>query len=113
MKVLSVMLIDPASVSKGPSEEQMRRMGELIGEMKNKGVLLETGGRMPNALEMRITRKNGSASVTDGPFTESKEVVGGFALLEVKDRDDAIAWTNRFLDLIGDATCVLHEVDIA
>lgn len=112
MKILSIMMIDPASVQP-PTQEAMERMGKLIDEMKSKGVLIETGGRMPNALEMTVARKNGKTTVTDGPFSEAKEVVGGFGLLEVKDREDAIAWTNRFLDLVGNATCVIHEVDFA
>lgn len=113
MKILSIMMIDPASAAQAPTQEDMERMGALIEEMKSKGVLIETGGRMPNALEMTVARKNGKTTVTDGPFSEAKEVVGGFGLLEVKDREDAIAWTNRFLDLVGNATCVIHEVDFA
>jgi len=111
MKIISVMTIDPSKMTQ-PCHEDMQRMGELIDEMKAKGVLLETGGRMPGMLQLTVSRKDGSSAVTDGPFTESKEAVGGFALLEVKDRDDAIAWTNRFLELVGDATCHIHEVDM-
>lgn len=64
-------------------------------------------------LELRYSRKNGKDTVTDGPFTEAKEVVGGYALFEVKDRDDALAFTRRFLDVAGDGTCELHEVSTA
>jgi hypothetical protein len=78
--------------------------------MRAKGALVDTGGRDADMLELSIVRKNGKTTVTDGPFAESKEVVGGFALLEVKDRDDAIAWTNRFLDVLGSGKCYLHEV---
>jgi hypothetical protein len=49
-------------------------------------------------------------SVTDGPFTEAKELAGGYALLEVTGRDVAISWTDRFLSLLGTGTCYLHEV---
>lgn len=113
MKILSILLNDPSTISGPPSQEAMERMGQLIEEMKAKGVLIETGGRMPGSFEAVVTRKNGETTVTDGPFAESKEVVGGFGLLEVKDRDDAIAWTNRFLDLVGNGKCILHEVDFA
>lgn len=85
-------------------------MGVLINEMRNARVLIGTGGREPDMLELVVARKDGATAVTDGPFTESKEFVGGYALFEVKDRADAIAWTNRFLDLVGNATCHLHEV---
>jgi len=113
MKVLSIMTIDASAASQQPSPEELERMGKLIGEMRSQGVLIDTGGRIPGMLELQVARKNGTTTVVDGPFTEAKEVVGGFALLEVKDRDDAIAWTNRFLDLIGNATCHIHEIDVA
>ncbi len=62
-------------------------------------------------IEFKVTRTNGRTAVTDGPFAEAKEVVGGYAVLEAKDRDHAIALTNRFLETLGlDATCYLHEV---
>jgi hypothetical protein len=113
MKILSVMTVGSAGASGPPTQEDMDRMGTLLAEMRSKGVLVETGGRMPDMLELTVARRDGRTTVTDGPFTEAKEVVGGFALLEVKDRDDAIAWTNRFLDLVGNATCHIHEVDFA
>jgi hypothetical protein len=113
MKILSIMTIDPSVAQEPPSQEEMDRMGKLIAEMKSKGALIDAGGRMPDMLELTVARKNGNTKITDGPFTESKEVVGGFALLEVKDRDEAIGWTNRLLDLVGNATCHLHEVDCA
>ena len=53
---------------------------------------------------------DGRSTVTAGPFAETKEVVGGYAILEVLDRADAEAWTNRFLDIIGDAPCYVREV---
>jgi hypothetical protein len=62
-------------------------------------------------MEFRVTRKDGRNAVTDGPFAESKEVVGGYAVLEVKDRAHAVAVTNRFLETLGvNATCDLYEV---
>jgi len=109
MKVLSIMTLD-AIRSEPPAQEEMERMGRLIAEMRAKGVLLDTGGRPGDMLEFMVARKDGRSTVTDGPFAEAKEVVGGYALLEVKDRDDAEAWTNRFFDVIGDATCYVREV---
>jgi hypothetical protein len=82
----------------------------VLFRSRAKGALVDTGGRDTDMLELSIGRKNGQTSVTDGPFAESKEVVGGFALMDVKDRDDAIAWTKRFLDVLGAGTCHLHEV---
>lgn len=87
------------------------KMEQLVAELRADGTLIDTGGRNSEMLEFAITRKNGRTTVTDGPFAESKEVVGGYALLELEDREDAIAVTTRFLEVLGaDATCYLHEV---
>lgn len=112
MRILSYFTIDPATKAV-PTYHDFERMSALAGEMREKGILIETGGRDADMLDMRIERKNGNVSVTDGPFAESKEVVGGYAMLEVKDREEAIVWMQRFLDLVGDATCYLHEINVA
>jgi hypothetical protein len=110
MKFISIVTIDPAKHPHA-SPETIERMGKLIAEMRAQGALLDTGGREGSMDEFSIARKNGRSTVTDGPFAESKEVVGGFALFEVENRDAALAWTNRFLDVLGgDATCYVHEV---
>ena len=109
MKVLSILLHNPAT-ARQPTQDDFEKMGALIEEMKTKGVLIDTGGGIPNGLQMRVSRKDGKDAVTDGPFAEAKEVVGGFGRLEVADKEQAVYWTRRFLDLVGDATCVLHEV---
>lgn len=110
MKILSIVTLDRTNGHPHSDPELPQRMYELIEEMRGKGALVDTGGRDTDMLELSIARKNGHTTVTDGPFAESKEVVGGFAVLEVKDRADAIAWTNRFLDVLGEGTCYLHEV---
>lgn len=110
MKVLSIMTLDPER-NGPPDQGEIERMERLIVEMRAKGVLLDTGGRPGDMLEFKVARKNGRSTVTDGPFAEAKEVVGGYALLEVKDYDDAIVWTDRFLDVTGDGvTCYVREV---
>ena len=112
MKILSIWSFDPAA-KQPPTPEQMQQMGALIAELKSTGVLIDTGGAMDGSLELRYSRKNGKDTVTDGPFAEAKEVVGGFALFEVRSREDALAFTRRFLDVAGDGTCELHEVSTA
>jgi hypothetical protein len=110
MKFISLLIVDPATHPHA-SPETMERMAKLIEEMRAEGALIDTGGRSTDMMELSVARKNGHTVVTDGPFAETKEVVGGFALLDVKDRAGAVAWTNRFLDALGsDATCYLHEV---
>ncbi|MEU5720008.1 YciI family protein [Streptomyces sp. NPDC020403] len=83
--------------AEGPSEGLMQRMGELIEEMTKAGVLLDTAGLTPTSQGTRVTWSNGEFTVTDGPFTETKEVVGGYALIEAKDKAEALEWTKRFL----------------
>jgi hypothetical protein len=109
MKVLSILMLN-ATANQTPTPQEMERMERLIKEMKSKGALIDTGGTNPGALELQVSRRGNTYAITDGPFTESKEVVGGFALLEVSGRDEAIALTRQFLDVCGDATCYLHEV---
>ena len=60
-----------------------------------------------------MRQRNGEVTVTDGPFTEAKELIGGFALVEVKSKDEAIEWGRRFLKVAGDGESeirLLHEV---
>ncbi|HVY94334.1 MAG TPA: YciI family protein, partial [Bryobacteraceae bacterium] len=64
-----------------PTPENMAAVGELIGEMVEAGVLLATDGLLPSSLGARIQIENGGFRVTDGPFAESKELIGGFAIV--------------------------------
>jgi len=114
MKVLSVLTFPPGSNDRPPTQEEMERMGAFAGRMMAEGILLHTGGRSPDMLELVVARTGDTSVVTDGPFTEAKELVGGYALLEVRDRAHAIEVTDRFLDLVGKpATCHLHEIETA
>jgi len=95
-----------------PRPETFAKMDQLIKHWRSKGILIQTGGRMPEMLEMIIARKGGKSAITDGPFTESKEMVGGFALYNVKDRAEVTELTNQFLDLVGGGTVELYEVGL-
>jgi len=72
------------------------------------GVLLATGGLGPAATRVRSSA--GKVTVTDGPFTETKELTGGFALVEVKSREEAIEWAKRFRKIVGDGDSLVQEV---
>ncbi|HEV7178827.1 MAG TPA: YciI family protein [Candidatus Baltobacteraceae bacterium] len=113
MRILSVLMLNAATMHGTPSPEEMQKMGAFIEELTKNGTLIDTGGRDADMLELTVTRKNGQTSATDGPFAESKELVGGYALLEVKDRAEAIAVSERFLELVGDATLHVHEVSVS
>jgi hypothetical protein len=113
MRVLSIMMIDRDVANQMPDDHEMERMSGLLAEIRAAGALVDTGGKMAEHFEVAVARQGGKTTITDGPFTEAKEVVGGYALFEVKDKAEAVAWTERFLDVIGDATCYLHEVSCA
>ncbi|KLL13022.1 MULTISPECIES: YciI family protein [Protofrankia] len=92
----------------GPEVQQ--RMGALLEEMTRAGVLLDTAGLTPTSESTRITWSDGKFSYTDGPFTESKEVVGGYSILQVKDTAEALEWTRRFLQIHPEHITVTVEV---
>jgi hypothetical protein len=95
-----------------PSQREMEAMGTLIEEMTKAGVLLGTEGCQPSTKGARVRLADGKITVTDGPFTESKELVAGFALIQVDSMDEAIRWTRRFLQVAGDGETeirALHE----
>jgi hypothetical protein len=111
MKILSIYTFDRGANQGPPSNDMIEKMGALIGEMTAAGVLVDTGGVIPTGLSARVRHTgNGSFNVTDGPFAETKEVVGGFAVLNVASKEDAVRWTERFLSLTGTGTCNLIEV---
>lgn len=93
-----------------PTAEHMAAMGNLIQEMTEKGMLLATEGCLPTAKGARVRLSKGKITVTDGPFTETKEVVGGFALFEMKSKDEAIEWTKRFISIAGDGECEIRQI---
>lgn len=80
-----------------PSPELFAAMDALTREMTERGVLVATGGLKPSLAGKRMRAEQGRITVTDGPFAEAKEVVGGFAIIEVPSEDEAMAWTERFM----------------
>ena len=74
-------------------------MGELMGEWSRAGKMVSAAGLRPPSQGARVRSKDGAAQVLDGPFAESKEVIGGFFILEVKDKAEAVEMTRRFVDL--------------
>ncbi|GLY96599.1 YciI family protein [Actinoplanes sp. NBRC 103695] len=92
-----------------PADEQLyAEMGKFIQEMTAKGVLLATGGLAPEAVV--ITSVGDEVTVTDGPFAEAREAVGGFALVEVGSKEEAIELGRRFRRIVGDGRSVIQQV---
>ncbi|MDQ6893865.1 MAG: YciI family protein [Acidobacteriota bacterium] len=86
-----------------PTEREMAAMGELIGDMARSGVLIATDGLQPSSKGMRVRiDKGGGFAITDGPFTESKELIAGFAIVQVKTKEEAIELAKRFLKAVGE-----------
>jgi hypothetical protein len=79
-----------------PDLKDMDRMGKYNEELGKAGVLLALDGLTPPAtMSARVTFKGGKSKVTDGPFPETKEVVGGFWIIQVKSREEALEWASR------------------
>jgi len=93
-----------------PSQEEMSRMGKLIEDGFKAGWLVATEGCLPSALGARVRRSGGSLTVTDGPFTEAKELVGGFAILRTNSKEEAIQLAKEFLQVVGEGECELRQV---
>jgi hypothetical protein len=113
MRYLSMIRIDEKS-GKEPSEQLMQDMGKLIEEMTRAGTLITTAGLRPTSEGVRVRLRNGKVSTTDGPFTETKEVIGGYAVLEAKSMQEAIELTKRFLRVHGDEwdiECEVRQMD--
>jgi len=88
----------------------MEKMGKLIEHDMKSGILLATEGCLPSAKGARIRLSGGKFTVTDGPFTESKEVIGGFALIRAKSKEEAIEYTKNFLKIAGDGETEIRQV---
>jgi hypothetical protein len=93
-----------------PTQEEMAAMGKLIEEGMKAGWLLSTEGCLPSGLGARVRRSEGKVTVTDGPFTESKELVGGFAILKADSKEEAIALAKHFLSIVGQGECELRQL---
>jgi hypothetical protein len=93
-----------------PSPEEMAKCGKMIEEGVKSGKLLSTEGCLPSALGARVRIANGKITVTDGPFTEAKEVVGGFAILQADSREEAIQQAKDFLQVMGTGETEIRQL---
>lgn len=78
-----------------PPVEAVEKMMRFNEELKEAGVLVTLDGLHPPSMGARVSFKHGRPVVTDGPFTESKEVIGGYWMIDVTSREEAIAWASR------------------
>ena len=107
---------DPGQRNSGlvPGAQMMVDMGALMQEMSAAGVLLDTAGLRPSAEGARLRLRHGKPSMTDGPFTESKQVIGDLAILQAGSHEEAVELTRRFLGVHGDdwdIECESRQID--
>jgi hypothetical protein len=93
-----------------PTQQEMAEMGKLIEDWTKSGVLLASEGCLPSKKGARIRLSGGKFTVTDGPFTEAKEVIGGFALIQATSKEEAIELTKNFLKVAGDGETEIRQV---
>jgi hypothetical protein len=99
---------DPDEDVPPPTPEAMAEMGAFIGEAVQAGVLVATGALQPNGTRLRLS--NGKFTVTDGPFIELKELLAGFAVIQVPSLEEAIEWSKRFREIVGDGESEIVQV---
>jgi hypothetical protein len=93
-----------------PSQQEIDIMGKLIEEGMKAGWLLSVEGCMPSATGARVRIANGSYTVTDGPFTEAKELVGGLAVIKANSKEEAVRHVKDFLKTVGTGECELRQL---
>lgn len=93
-----------------PTPEQMEAIGAYSARMAATGTLLMTGGLVRPTRGIQLVCDEGQVSVTDGPFAETKELIDGFALIEVPSREAAIATATEFMSIAGDGTGEILQV---
>ncbi len=110
MKFMMYTLGDDSVAMPPPTPEVMAEMDKFMQEGKDSGVLLATGGMGPVAQGTTVRLRDGKFSVTDGPYAESKELIGGWALVQVGSKEEAIKLAERFLRINGGGESRIRQV---
>ena len=109
-----MMLYKPGKESdEPPTQQEIAEMGHFIEEMAKTGVLIATDGLQPSSKGARVRISGGKFTVTDGPFTETKELVAGYAIVQAKSKQEAIELAKRFLKVVGEGESeirLMHDV---
>ena len=109
MRFISIFTHEP--VNRAPTQAEMAAMGKLVEEAMKEGWLLQTEGVSFGAKGFRVQKSaNGKPTVTDGPFSEAKEVIGGYALLKANSKEEIVKHTKRFLETAGQGTCEIYQL---
>jgi hypothetical protein len=111
MKYFSIYIPDEVTNCQGQSPEQQQAMQKFVGDAIARGEFIQGGGFL-SLVELGVVmrRVNGETRVIDGPYAESKELIGGFAMLDYATREAAVEGARRFLDVAGDGECMTYQI---
>jgi hypothetical protein len=99
---------DPDAPPAAPTPELYEEMGKFVEESFKNGTLVATGSLDPQVTKIKHT--DGKFTLTDGPFTEAKEAVVGWAIVDVKSKDEAVELSKRFWRMVGDGTGIIQRI---
>jgi hypothetical protein len=109
MRFISIFTHEP--LGRPPTHDEMTAMGQLVEDAMREGWLIATEGVSFGATGVRVHKSTGGkVTVTDGPFAEAKEVIGGYALLKAASKEEVVALTRRFLAVAGQGTCEIYQL---
>jgi len=109
MRFISIFTHEP--INRGPSKDEMAAMGKLVEDGMKAGWLLATEGVSFGATGVKVHRSSaGKVTVTDGPFAEAKEVIGGYALMKAASKEEIVELTRKFLSVAGQGTCEIYQL---
>jgi len=109
MRFISIFTHEP--IKRPPTEAEMASMRKLIEDAMKEGWLISTEGVSFGTTGVRVHRSaGGKVTVTDGPFAEAKEVIGGYALLKAESEEEVVRLTKRFLEVAGQGTCEIYRL---
>ncbi|HTT62129.1 MAG TPA: YciI family protein [Bryobacteraceae bacterium] len=103
-------LYKPGKPERPPTQQEMAEMGKLIEEAMKAGWLIATEGCMSSSLGARVRLSEGTFTVTDGPFAEAKELIGGFAIIQANSKQEAIEHTRYFLQVAGGGETEIRQL---
>ena len=108
---MQFIVYDPNPIKPGtppPTPEFMAEMGQFTQEAMAAGKIVTTGGLPPNGTRLKLA--DGKFTVTDGPFIEAKELMGGFAVIRADSLEEAIEWCKRFRNIVGDGESEIVQI---
>jgi hypothetical protein len=110
MRFMMIVKADPSYEAGRPSDPALlAAIGKLSAEMARRGILLQSGGLLPSSKGARVRVSAGKMTVTDGPFAETKELIGGFAILEAASKEEAIRLGKEFMQIHVDVLGQSYE----